>query len=340
MPLPTAVEKTTATNAASKFALPKLAGLDKTLPQVPDFKNGVDKQTDSNAFAYAPIDKLREALRTETNRIASPQASDSKFAGNPVNNTIRKAVAKTPELISSAPQRSAFAIQPTRVPQRSSVGTFAEVQRPTMKTEVSVPQAPIMVEGVVQIAETITPSVEGRLVAAEQPLNESSLVRNSQSQDTIQKQISRTDRLLENVNFFKQDDEPAQSAPNTFAIPGQPVPQSQIVINLNAGNAAVPQAPQATNQAVIIQPNFSGSNTQPSHVAQSGVVAQASSTVAVADRAKISDADISFGDRIEVRSQRKVPSHFAVEGTLGRWKKRDRLRSSRSSIPVRNCCSP
>ena len=137
---------------------------------------------------------------------------------------------------------------------RNKRAPFAKLKEPEMKTIFSVPKAPGKLEGVVKIAETVAPAIEGRLVAAEQPANESSMVRNVHAQSTVPKLNSPSQRLLENVNFFAPDPKPVQPDPRTFGVPvqapqqPQTAQQPQIVINLNAGNTASPQPAQPANQ--------------------------------------------------------------------------------------------
>ena len=288
-----------------KFTLPKLAELNSSLPKPPEFKDGSGKKANSNDFAYAPIDKLRQTLRTET----QPLSNSFK---KPIDNSFQSSTAKSLSLEMPAQQtsRKKLAWDLPRPAIKEQTETFAEFEKPAMKTAVSIPKAPVMVEGVVRIAETRVPAVEGRLVAAEQSLDEGSMVRTSQAQDTIQKQLSRTDRLLEGVNFFAAQSEASsrQSGPNTFAVPGQPVAQPQIVINLNAGNAATTPPAQTANSGVVIQPNFAA----PSNPNQ---VAQASNATSV-NRAKITQADIAAAARSKYALKGKCPVTLMTEG---RW---------------------
>ena len=285
--------KPTASLAASDFKLPNFADRKQTLPEVPNFKDpnindlSGDK-ADGNEFAYAPIENLHKSLRTESEAALPEETSSAlKSFTNPINKT-------------SGPNG------------RHPVAAFAEFEQPAMQTAVSIPQAPVMMQGVVQIAETTVPAVEGRLVAAQQPINDGASVGKVQPRDTIQKQISRTDRLLANVSFFEPDDKPVQSAPRTFAIPGRPVPQTQpqIVINLNAGNAAAPQPAPPANQGIVIQPNFAVKSKS------ANKVALASSTATLANRATISKADIVSAVRSKYALKGKCPVTLLTEG---RW---------------------
>ena len=288
--------------AAPKFTLPNFAEQKQSSFKVPDFGNSSTNRADNNKFAYAPVDELRKALPSEAKAGTPQETGVAQKTEVPIDNSFQNAFAgKTSSLSLAAPQRPVMPESPSRSQQLPAVSrqakTYAQFEQPTMKTDVSTPQAPVMVEGVVKISETVVPAVEGRLVAAEQTFGESSLVRNGQSQDTIQKQLSRTDRMLENVNFFAKDSNPG-AAPKTFAIPGQPVQQPQIVINLNSGNAAIPQPPKPTNRAIIIQPNS---------------VAQASST-----------ADVTSGSKSGADSAAR--SKYALKGkcpvtllSQGRW---------------------
>ena len=209
--------------------------------------------------------------------------------------------------------------QPTQVQSRpafkSQGEAFAKFEQPRMKTEVSVPQPPVMLEGVVKISETTVPAIEGRLVAAEQPFDEGSLVRMAQAQDSIEKQISRTDRLLESMEFFAEKNKATPPAPRRFAAPPQPSPQPQIVINVNSGDAAKPQPVPAANHGVIIQPNFAAGSNPPSQKNPPNMVAQASSTTA-ANRAPISPTDVTSAGRSKYALKGKCPVTLLTEG---RW---------------------
>ena len=293
---------------APAFTPPKFAGTKRALPELPDFKDRSAKKADSNEFAYAPINDLRKALRSESNpnpMHKTPAASNS--FKNPINESFRAKSA-------TVQQRPAV---------KRPAATFAEFEQPTMQTDFSVPQAPAMMEGVVKIAKSTVPAIEGRLVAAEQPIDDGT-DGTGQSVDTIQKQLSRTDRLLESVNFFDQNDDSVQSAPRTFAVPSQPVPQSQIVINLNTGNVANQQQNQPASQAVVIQPNFAVQTAAPSQGNLANQIALASSASSVGNRATISKAETTSSS-IEIRSQGKVPGDVVIRRALGRREQQNRL---------------
>ena len=325
---PTRLKKTRVKPNASldgpAFSPPNFASRKQALPELPSFKDHSDKNAGSNEFAYAPIADLRKALRSESKPSVPPQtqgipvaqlnlespviteaSSASKFV-NPINKSLPTTpAAKAPRQSFSASPQSVAAQQ--RPVTRKQLATFAEFEQPTMQTDFSVPQAPAMMEGVVKIAETTVPSVEGRLVAAEQPIDDSSVNDSNQSSDTIQKQLSRTDRLLEGVNFFEQDNAPAPSAPRTFAVAGQPVPQSQIVINLNTDNANSQQPAKQANQAIVIQPNQGSPAIQ---------VALASSNSAVGNQAAISQSDVASAVQSKYALKGKCPVTLLTEG---RW---------------------
>ena len=289
--------------AAPKSSTPEFAERKQVLPELSQLKNDAGEKADDGEFAYASIDGLRKSLRSKSNPngpVTTPKVLNT-FA-DPVNNSLQaKAGARPSKLGLSLSQRAS---------------TPATNKQSTMETDISIPQPPVMMEGIVQIAETMVPAVEGRLVSAEQEIDKNDLLGKNKSPDTIQKQISRTDRLLANVNFFGHDDKPVQSAPQTFAVPGQPVQQPQIVINLNTGNAAKPQPAQAANQGVVIQPNFAVPGAQPNQGISSNKVALASSTTSSANRAKISNADIASAVRSKYALKGKCPVTLLSEG---RW---------------------
>ena len=315
---------TTQKKDAQAFTAPNFADKKQTRLELPEFKDRSGKTADSKKFAYSPIDRLRTALQSESEPSVTQDAPTGlKAFNNPMNKSVQtEPTAESPKLSMSAspgPSTSAKrSFNQQRPVAKKQDAAFAKFERPTMQTDFSVPQAPAMMEGVVQIAETTVPTVEGRLVAAEQPIEDNSAISIKQPTDTIQKQLSRTDRLLESVNFFAQDDDPVQSAPRTFAVPGQPVPQSQIVINLNTGNAANPQPSQLANQAVVIQPNFAGQSTLPTQGNPASQVALASSTAAKVNRATISKADIASAVRSKYALKGKCPVTLLRRGSLGR----------------------
>ena len=288
-----------------------------TLP-MPKFADQTQtpKQAGSNDFAYAPIGNLRQALRSESKPITPKETSTAiKSFQNPINKSLQKPpTTETSRLSFSPPQLPTTSTKPSAVKRPSvpdnRVATYAEFERPTMKTDVSIPQAPAMVKGVVKIAETMVPAVEGRLVAAEQSISDRPMVRTYQSPSPVQRQMSPTDELLANVDFFAQDKQPVQVAPRAVAAPRQQTPQPQIVINLNTGKAAGPQTTQPVSQGVVIQPNYSAQGVP------STTVALASSNAASANRATVPKADIASAVRSKYALKGKCPVTLLSEG---RW---------------------
>ena len=194
-PMPPSFAKATQENAAGKT--------DQDLKLFEDRKE----------FSFGSATAKKPSVETEKAEAKANAPQETEIVQNtedPIDNSFQNAFAgKTSSLSLPAPQKPVMPASPARVQQPPAFSrqakTYAQFEEPAMRTDVSTPQAPVMVEGVVKISETVVPAVEGRLVAAEQTFGESSLVRNGQSQDTIQKQLSRTDRMLENVNFFAQD---------------------------------------------------------------------------------------------------------------------------------------
>ena len=283
------------------------------MPLPTEFKDRSDKTADSNKFAYAPIDEPHNVLRSNSKPSVPRETSATlKSFDNPVNNSFQKSVAtKASDLQLSAPQKSTTPTRTAQVQQqlaaKSPFKSLTKLEQPTIKTDVSIPKAPVMVEGVVKIAETESPTAKGRLVAAEQLVDRSSLVQT--------KRTSRADQLLENVDFFAEK-KPVAPTPQAYAIPVQPAPQSQIVINVNNGNVAVPQPAQATNKALLTLPNFAPQNNQPVQANPANMVAQASSTTSVSDPAQVSTADIASAVRSKYALKGKCPVTLLSEG---RW---------------------
>ena len=308
--LPEDIIKPKTTQKAPVKPSVSLAAPKMTLPK---FAERSGEKAAGNDFAYASMGGLQKPLRSKTDQSISQKSPTAlKSFDNPVNKSSQGPLStRPPKFGLTAKHQAANTSQPAFARQRpvtkKPVAAFAEFEQPTMKTAVSIPQAPAMMEGVVKIAETTVPAVEGRLVAAEQTIDTGSSGSKVQSVDTIQKQISRTDRLLENVNFFAPDEEQVQSAPHTFAIPGRQVPQPQIVINLNTGNTA---SPQPASQGGTIQPNLVARGNP------SNKVALASSTVGVANRPAISKPDIASEVRSKYALKGKCPVTLL---TKGRW---------------------
>ena len=264
------VEKTNQI-AERKLTLPKF-----TAPKLPEFKDRSVDKSDRNDFAYAPIDDLKKALRTT----AKPKTEQVVKEQNGQRSRLGQAD-KTQAYTSDTPliARSDFSRPNSNFKRPASP---AEKPRPAIRTDIAVPQPPVMVEGVVRIAEAASPAVEGRLVAAEQPLKND--FRVSRQQTAVAPSAQAT--IVQ-----------AQPAPQpqVTIVQAQPVPQPQVVINLNTGLAAQP----SRNQGRIIR---------------EGVVAQATATTPSGNRARIVSADNPSAARSKYALKGKCPVTLLTQG--------------------------
>jgi len=285
----------TAKAASPKFTLPKfsdskIAELKQSLPAVPEFKDRSEDK--SNDFAYAPIDELKKAIgatsKSESNQFKPVEQVVKKARENPLRSDL---AGKTP-----AVEKSTASVSP-KLQRPIAKRPTTSVTKPRFKThtDVAVPQPPVMVEGVVKIAESMIPAVEGRLVAAEQPIKNDFRVRQQPASVEPPQQVMRRDQLLEQVNFFGVE-RPVQQPTQVTIVQAQPAPQPQVVINLNTGTAA---QPASRNRGRIVQ---------------QGAVAQATATTAAGNRARIVSADIASAVRSKYALKGKCPVTLLAQG--------------------------
>ena len=244
-----------------KLTLPKF-----TAPKLPEFKGRSGDKGDRKDFVYAPIEDLKKALKTtakpKTNQLVKEPSGQRSRSGQVGKTQTGKpqAYANNTPLIAGAD----FS-RPNANFKRPASPTVKP--RSTIRTATAVPQPPVMVEGVVKIAETTIPAVEGRLVAAEQPLRND--FRVSRQQTVVAPRAQAT--------IVRSQPAPQ---PQVTIVQAQPAPQPQVVINLNTGAATKP----SRNHGRIIQ---------------GGVVAQATATSPSGNRARI----VSAGNPSAVRSR-------------------------------------
>lgn len=282
-----------------KFSAPKLAELKQSLPAIPEFKERSEDKSKGGDFAYAPINELKKALQSTIKpEVAEPKLTDEKVAVAVDSNPLRSTVAtKTPAV------GSADLPRPVAKPASPVAKT-----RPPISTSFAVPQAPVTVEGVLQIAEPKLQAVEGQLVAAERPVDNDYRVRRQRA-TAIPQQFSQAERLLEQVNFFEQA-KPAEPATQVTIVQPQPVqppqvtivqaqpvqPPPQVVINLNTGATT---KPEPRNHGRIIQ---------------SGAVAEIAATTATANRARIKTPDVASAVRSKYALKGKCPVTLLTQG--------------------------
>jgi len=273
----------------------KTAELEKAFPELPKFKEQDADSGGSGDFAYAPIDELKKALKGGK---AKPAAVQAKVAQSKAVQA--KAIQPKP-VQQAANDRVVEPVRAAQVKKASSFGSSdfrvsATKPKPKVHTDVAVLRPPVMVEGVVKIAETVAPAVEGRLVAGEQPIGND--YRGSQQRATYRthQPVSRPDRMMEQVNFFAAQKPVVVAPPQVTVIQPQPVPQSQIVINLNTGASA---QPVARNKGRIVQQS---------------AVAQATATTASENRARILGADVASTEKSKFALNGKCPVSLLTQG--------------------------
>ena len=268
--------------ARGSNALSKSAERKSSSAGLPMFSDSAVDRVKSNDFA--PVSDLKKSLRAKAKLDAITLESE-KLAKQAIENPV-----KSP-LIAKKPVQ----------PQKQSKPTFdIPVFRkpvPTVRTTVAVPQAPAMVEGVVKIAETRVTAVEGQLVAAEMPIGRDFTVR-KKSAPVEQRQVSRTDRLLDEVNFFESEKTPPQPA-QVAIVRAQPAPQPQVVINLNVGSAKNSQPNQERNTGRIIR---------------DGALEPANATAVTGNRARIKMDDIAAASRSKYALKGKCPVTLLTQG--------------------------
>ena len=259
------------------FAAPKFPEQKQSLPESPVFSEGSNKKSAANELAYPPIDELRKTLKIETQRVlaaAEPKAPK----------------ASEPSL--SVPKKPANEFQFPPKPKQP----IAKSKPPTMRTTVSVPKPPELIEGEFKTVEKKkTPALQTRLAAAEQPLNQRSMVRNDRHPVLTEPQASRTDRLLKDVDFFATKAPVQQAAPRPVTVQDQPQPQ--IVINLNTNSPSQPAG--TANQGPVIQPN---------------AVAQASATNVANNRANVQTANAASAVGSKFGLKGKCPVTLVTQG--------------------------
>ena len=244
------------TSTLPTLTLPKF-----TPPKLPEFKDRSGVQANSDGFAYAPIGELKKALRTT----ADPKVDKAKE--NPLRSTLAK-------------QPATPTVKPPSTPP----------------ADIAAPQPPVMVEGVVKIAAPTIVEVEGRLVAAEQPVENDVRIRRQRPSAESQ-QVAQTDRRLNQVDFFGVE-KPAEPPTQVTVVQAQPAPQPQVVINLNTGAVA---QPVTRNHGRIVQQS---------------AVAQATATTTSGNRARIVSADIASAVQSKYALKGKCPVTLL---TRGQW---------------------
>ena len=240
-----------------KLTLPKF-----TAPKLPEFKDRSADKDGKNDFAYAPIDDLKKALKTTAKPKTDPVAKEPTQAF----------VSNTPTITTPDFSRPNF--------KRPS--SPAVKPRSKIRTDVAVPRPPVMVEGVVKIADTAIPAVEGRLVAAEQPLKND--FRIGRQQVPVEPPAQAT--IVQ-----------AQPAPQpqVTIVQAQPTPQPQVVINLNTSAATQP----SRNHGRIIR---------------QGAVAQAPAAASSGNRARIVSANNPSTVRPKYALKGKCPVTLLAQG--------------------------
>ena len=235
-----------------KWTLPKF-----TAPKLPEFKGRPADKGNKNDFAYAPIDDLKKTLKA-TAKPETDQVADESAQAN---------VSNTPDF-----SRPNFK-RPT---------SPAVKPRSKARTDVAVPQPPVMVEGVVKIADTAIPAVEGRLVAAEQPLKNDFRVGRQQAPVEPPAQVT-----------IVQTQPTPQ--PQVTIVQAQPTPQPQVVINLNTSAATQP----SRNHGRIIRQD---------------AVAQVPATASSGNRARIVSANNPSAVRSKYALKGKCPVTLLAQG--------------------------
>ena len=235
-----------------KWTLPKF-----TAPKLPEFKGRPADKGNKNDFAYAPIDDLKKTLKA-TAKPETDQVADESAQAN---------VSNTPDF-----SRPNFK-RPT---------SPAVKPRSKARTDVAVPQPPVMVEGVVKIADTAIPAVEGRLVAAEQPLKNDFRVGRQQAPVEPPAQVS----------IVQAQPTPQ---PQVTIVQAQPTPQPQVVINLNTSAATQP----SRNHGRIIRQD---------------AVAQVPATASSGNRARIVSANNPSAVRSKYALKGKCPVTLLAQG--------------------------
>lgn len=283
-------------DAVSKGASKETAQVVK--PKLPEFKDRSGDGGNRGDFAYAPIDELKKALKGA----AKPKTVQSK----PVQWVAEKekGVRSTP-----AEKEPAFGSSNFSRSAAKRSATAAVEPQVSIQTDVAVPRPPVMMEGVVKIAETVIPAVEGRLVAGEQPVKSEFSGRRQQTTVRPQSQLPRSDRLLEQVNFFGAEKpverpaqvtiahaQPAPQPQQVTIVQAQPAPQPQVVINLNTGAAA---QPVSKNRGRIIQQT---------------AVARATAATDSGNRARIVSDDIASSVQPKFALKGKCPVTLLVQG--------------------------
>ena len=272
-----------------KISASRLAELKQLHPKLPEFKGPSGDKADINGFAYAPIDELKMALKATTK--PNGQAKTDKQVVEEANESSLRSASGDKTLTSELPM--AVAKRPAKPVVKPRYVTH---------TDVAVPRPPVMVEGVVKIAKSMAPSVEGRLIAAEQPIENNFRVGRQRASAGRPQQIQQSDQLLDQVNFFGVE-KPVAQPPQVTIVQAQPVPQPQVVINLNAGAAAQPVA------------GSQGRITQPS------VVPQAAATTNAGNRARIVSNDIASAVRSKYALKGKCPVTLLTQGRWAEGKK-------------------
>ena len=235
-----------------KWTLPKF-----TAPKLPEFKGRPADKGNKNDFAYAPIDDLKKTLKA-TAKPETDQVAEESAQAN---------VSNTPDFSRPNFKRpTSPAIKP----------------RSKARTDVAVPQPPVMVEGVVKIADTAIPAVEGRLVAAEQPLKNDFRVGRQQAPVEPPAQVT----------IVQAQPTPQ---PQVTIVQAQPTPQPQVVINLNTSAATQP----SRNHGRIIR---------------QGAVAQVPATASSGNRARIVSASNPSAVRSKYALKGKCPVTLLAQG--------------------------
>lgn len=290
----------TAYEERQKYGFPEL-----TPGKVDDVAANDDVQFDEKLSTLKPSGQT--VLLPKLSKF-SEKPENNDFVGTPVNNLEKTidSVAKAdvvPEMPTKfglsgeklLPIASNPPVPKQRLHTKKRADSFSQ-SLPEMKTAISIPRAPVMVEGVVKIDEKTIPAVEGQLLAVDQNPNNYNSNRSRFDQLSVPRKAFQNDEILEKVDFFGSK-KPPQFVRQAVVTPVQP----QIVINLNTEPSPTGQPAQAKNQARIIQPS---------------AVKQATASTPATGLERIKNADTVSTEKTKLSLKGKCPVTLLTEG---RW---------------------
>ena len=251
------------------------------LPKFSEFSDHLNEKSTNNDFVGVPVRDLSETLKI-TPKPNVNMVPQKETAVDIVNS----------QRLANIGESTGWKQQPTA---KKRTIPFPP-SKPVMKTTVSVPQPPVMVEGTVKVAEMRIPTIEGRLVAGEQNRNEKAN-GNQHAQQGEPKNTSQAEQLLQHVNFFG-------TKKHAESMPGKTAAQSQVVINVNTGSSTSSQTVQEGARVFIVPPAVEDT-------------LQKSTASIVKDRhAKVVSANTIATSKINYALQGKCPVTLLTEG---RW---------------------